>query len=762
MRRSGVVEEKRLDAYLDQQGPFNRPEAPHDLADAMVRDGLLTEFQADQLLQGRCRRFTIANKYKLLERLGAGGMGSVYLCEHQFLRRRVAVKVLPAGRADDRSALDRFYREARAVAALDHPNIVRAYDIDRDDQLHFLVMEYIDGSSLQEIIKKHGPMDVLRACHYIRQAAEGLQHAHEAGWVHRDIKPGNLILDRTGTLKVLDLGLARFFYEDDSITKEHDETVLGTTDYLAPEQAIDGNVDIRADVYSLGATFYFLLTAKTPFSDGSTAQKLIWHQTRQPKPIRSARPEVPEELAAVIHKMMAKDLTERYQTPADVVAVLTPWVQTPIPLPPEHEMPRLSPAALAVGASDGAGATAGAGARAGRIGPYTPGVRARSLTPQVIRAADPACVIRGTPRPGPAVSADSTPGTNVFDRNFPGTPVPVPDSGLPMSDSRVVGPAFADTDEPSARIDTKEVGTRKEGDVVVVEQEVRSFGGHRQALPRLAFSPDDRLALTGSMRTTVPLWDVETGRVIRRFAGHTDAVYAVAFARDGLTAATGSFDRTVRVWDMGTGKEVQRIQGHEKGVWALAFLPDGGRIVSAGEDQVARLWDANTAEIIRRFKGHAGAIHNVAVSPEGRRLLTASRDSTARVWDVETGKPIQTFTGHGGSVYCVAVSPDGTLAASGSKDRSVRLWEVATGTPVRSFEGHADQVTCVAFSADGRRLVSSSFDTTFRVWDIATGKELFRFVGHRGPIVSLALSHDGTSILSGSMDQTIRLWKVPS
>src|SRR5262249_3322697 len=154
------------------------------------------------------------------------------LCEHKFMRRRVAVKVLPAAKAEDQASLERFYREARAAAALDHPNIVHAYDIDQDDNLHFLVMEYVDGSSLQEIIKKRGPLSILRAAHYIQQAAWGLQHAHEAGLVHRDIKPGNILVDRMGTVKVLDMGLARFFNdEEDILTKKYDENVLGTADY---------------------------------------------------------------------------------------------------------------------------------------------------------------------------------------------------------------------------------------------------------------------------------------------------------------------------------------------------------------------------------------------------------------------------------------------------------------------------------------------------------------------------------------------------
>src|SRR5262249_5685100 len=153
--------------------------------------------------------------------------------------------------AKDPAALNRFLREARAVAALDHPNIVHAYDIDQDNDLHFLVMEYVDGSNLQDLVKKVGPLEVTRACHYIRQAALALQHAHEKGLVHRDVKPGNILVDRAGTVKILDMGLARFFHdEDDNLTRKYNEDVLGTADYLSPEQALDSHdVDIRADIY---------------------------------------------------------------------------------------------------------------------------------------------------------------------------------------------------------------------------------------------------------------------------------------------------------------------------------------------------------------------------------------------------------------------------------------------------------------------------------------------------------------------------------
>jgi serine/threonine protein kinase len=463
VRKSGVLEEKRLDTYVEQlRAVGNFPDEPSKLAGLLVRDGILTNFQVEQFLLGKWRRFHIG-KYKVLERLGSGGMGSVYLCEHRFMRRRVAVKVLPAAKAEDSSALERFYREARAVAALDHPNIVRAYDIDQDEKLHFLVMEYVEGASLQEIVKKHGRMDVLRATHYIRQAAIGLQHAHENGLVHRDIKPGNVLVDRSGIVKVLDMGLARFFNDDeDNLTKRHDENVLGTADYLAPEQALDSHgVDIRADIYSLGATFYFLLTGNTPFNEGTVAQKLIWHQTRQPKSVRSLRPDVPEGLTAVLDKMMAKDPTHRYQVPGELIEALAPWTQTAIAPPPDHEMPRLSRAAMMNSQGEGSLLLTSAPT----MGPASTGSR-RSSPVTTAPATRPVAAVRNTqlppnqsiPSPPPAQQAHSSapgPGMQSAPVNGNGKPAAAPPPvELTSEEAPVWESLAADTQDFLARADT--------------------------------------------------------------------------------------------------------------------------------------------------------------------------------------------------------------------------------------------------------------------------------------------------------------------
>jgi serine/threonine protein kinase len=353
VRKSALVAEKPLNAFVEQLQDLKAPSSGEDgnqvgkVASIMVAKGLLSFFQAEKLLEGKWRGFTIG-PYRVLERLGKGGLGNVYLCAHQFTQQRMAVKVLRGANVDDPIAVKRFYREAQAAAALKHPNIVRAYDVGQSEKLHYLVMDYVDGASLQEIVTRRGPLDILRACHYVRQAADGLQHAHEAGLVHRDIKPSNLLLDRQGTLKILDLGLARVSHDETEVLTRGND-VLGSADYLAPEQAMDSHgVDIRADIYGLGGVFYYLLTGAAPFGEAKTiAQKLIAKQRRQPQPIRVLCPDVPPLLANIIDKMLATSPEDRDATPAQVAAALAPFVKRPIAPPPESEMPKPSPAVLA-------------------------------------------------------------------------------------------------------------------------------------------------------------------------------------------------------------------------------------------------------------------------------------------------------------------------------------------------------------------------------------------------------------------------------
>jgi eukaryotic-like serine/threonine-protein kinase len=337
VQESGLLGHDLLESTLrDVGGQGHAPDASSVTA-ALVARGNLTSWQADKLLAGVEKGFFLG-KHKLLKLIASGGMSSVYEAEHILMRRRVALKVLPKSLVGETSFLERFYREARAVARLNHPNIVRGFDVGQDGDYHYFVMELIDGSSLEDLVENSGPLPFADAAELIRQAALGLGHAHSAGMVHRDIKPANLLVDHQGTVKILDLGLVRSLpHENENeagLTRLHDESVLGTVDYLSPEQAIDShNVDIRSDIYSLGCTLYFLLSGGPPFPTGTLAERLMAHQTRSPTPLVVQRPNLPQALGQIVSTMLAKRPQDRYQSPEEVADVLGDWLVTRVNSP---------------------------------------------------------------------------------------------------------------------------------------------------------------------------------------------------------------------------------------------------------------------------------------------------------------------------------------------------------------------------------------------------------------------------------------------
>lgn len=333
LTRSELLQEEQLTHALSElrsEHDAQLPGTADAIADWFVERDLLTRWQANNLLEGKHRGFRLG-KYRLLRHLGSGGMSSVYLAEHLTMGHRVAIKVLPRNKVEDSSYLARFQLEARAAAALNHRNIVRAFDIDNEGKTHYLVMEYIEGTDLQVLVKQQGPVDFRQAADYIAQAADGLQHAHDAGLIHRDIKPANLLRDAKNVIKILDMGLAKFSDSAlPSLTIAHDENVLGTADYLAPEQAINSHgVDSRADIYSLGCTLYFLLTGHPPFCEGTLPQRLMKHQTEMPPSIYEDRSDAPQALVNICLQMMVKTPEGRYQTAADVARDLRAWLADP-------------------------------------------------------------------------------------------------------------------------------------------------------------------------------------------------------------------------------------------------------------------------------------------------------------------------------------------------------------------------------------------------------------------------------------------------
>jgi serine/threonine protein kinase len=333
---------------------------PRQLAKELVARQLLTPFQAKMIWNGRGDELVLGS-YLLLDPIGEGGMGIVYKAKHRRMERIVALKVIRKQRLSNPEAVRRFRREILAVAQLSHPNVVMAFDADQAGDVHFFAMEYVDGIDLTRWVRERGVLPVRQACDYIRQAALGLQHAFEQGMVHRDIKPSNLLVvlprgsatdsSRTisagpngfGLVKLLDLGLARV--GEDGAGKEpshltQEGLVVGTPDFLAPEQAKNASkVDIRADLYALGCTLYYLLSGQVPFPGGTPTEKMIRHYTEPPTPITQLRPDVPPGVAAILDKLMAKRPEDRYQTPIELADALEPYCRQEYLWPGQTQQP---------------------------------------------------------------------------------------------------------------------------------------------------------------------------------------------------------------------------------------------------------------------------------------------------------------------------------------------------------------------------------------------------------------------------------------
>jgi serine/threonine protein kinase len=312
-------------AILERLRSEHPDKSTEEFLQLLLQKKLLTNFQYKQLKAGRTKGFVIGG-YIIRDLLGSGGMGQVYRALHSTMNREVALKVLASKHSQDKAALERFYREARATAQLQHPNIIQIFDINQGAGVHFLVMELVEGINLQQVLDKEGAIAYHRAVNMIMQAAKGLKHAHAHRIIHRDIKPANLMMNKHGVIKILDMGLAKSLLNPaDKLTGQLDPSgVYGTIDYIAPEQALGQPVDHRCDIYSLGITLFALIVGKVPYG-GTTIQKLMSHQMEELPNLGKLRASVPDQLDKIVRKMVAKNPQQRYQSMDEVIIALDPW-----------------------------------------------------------------------------------------------------------------------------------------------------------------------------------------------------------------------------------------------------------------------------------------------------------------------------------------------------------------------------------------------------------------------------------------------------
>jgi len=683
-------------------------------------------------------------RYRLVKRLGAGGMGDVFLAMDTLLGQQVALKLIKDTLVAAQDLRKRFEREVALCAALKSDHIVEISDYGVTSEGHpFYVMEYLRGQSLGELLRQNKRLSVERTVGIITQVCEGLRLAHEGVtlWrdgatasehikvVHRDLKPDNIFLVSTSLgelVKILDFGIAKIR----NATAEHTNLTsmfIGTYHYASPEQLkVEKELDGRADIYSLGIILYEVLSGTDPFGLGlnihniSGASWVSAHTSKQPIPLRSQPgcEQLSPELETVVMRCLQKEAFERFAS--------------------VDELKRELLAAVVAG-----------GGISGTTNP-------RPMIPARQGVLD-ATSAQTLPSPGQGTLSETIPG--------PLTPTPSnPPHHKSPSRLLLIGSGIAIALALTGIYYLPWLSNQL---MVWIEPNVKEPGfslantlaGHSDSVWSVTISPDGQSLASGSGDKTINIWRLDTGELLRTLSEHSDAVRAVAISPDGQTLASASGDKTIKIWRLGTGELLRTLSGHSQGVWSVAISPDGQTVVSGSYDGTIKLWRLGTGELLRTISGHPQGVWSVAISPNGH-IASSGQDKTIKIWRLDSGKQLRTIPGHSDSVRAVAISSDGQILASGSWDKTIKIWNLHNGELLRTLSGHTSRVISVALSPDEQTLVSSSQDKTIKIWSVGTGELLRTFSSiHSDWVLTVAISPNGKTLVSGSKDQTIKIWQ---
>ncbi|HKB03330.1 MAG TPA: serine/threonine-protein kinase [Gemmataceae bacterium] len=680
------------DALLDQPAVQHIPPPP---------DTAVLDFLEPSAKPGVLRTL---GHYDVLEIVGQGGMGVVMRAFDAKLHRVVAIKALLPGFAGDSDSRKRFVREAQAAAAVTHDNVIAIHAVE-DGPVPYLVMQFIDGCTLQDKLDRGGPLPLKEVLRIGLQMAEGLAAAHRHGLIHRDIKPGNILLENgIQRVKITDFGLARAV-DDPRLTRSG--YIAGTPAFMSPEQASGERVDHRSDLFSLGSVLYYLCAGHPPFQAETSLgiMKRVCEET--PRPLHEVNPDTPEWLQALIARLHAKKPTDRFASAAEVAALLGP------------RLARLQ--------ADGSSSDV-ANAPSTHLRPR-PEARRRRAARSVVAAA--------------LVVAVALVGGLLIYKSW---------GGKRQS-------ANTDTPDPSGP------AARPAPVYPVVLTPAYTRTQHTSGVRSVAISRDGKVLASGGLDHSIYLWDTKTWTPRGPLTGHTGEVPGLSFSPDDtrLASVTAVNDTClIRLWNVATGEGAGTIGGPGSGMWDVAYSPDGQSLACGGWDKSLHVFSVATG--VRRFLKRDIAtrlVRQLSFSPDSRWIATGGSGRTY-LWDTATGNEVP-MPMRLRDTLCPTILPGGTLLAGWTHgEGKVTLCELPSGqirgTPWRAHQGF---IEAIAASADGRFIATVGSDGFAHVWSIADQTKVATCQGHKGGLMAAVFTPDGDRLITGSEDETIRVWNLP-